>query len=106
MVEQLTWKTNFRNPFLTGNDQLTVTEDGLYFLYLQVTFESKQSYNVTVKVRDEVILSQINQNKPSTGLMGKGITLSKGHYLTVTCKPAAKIKPKPEETYLGIIKIG
>lgn len=111
-LEQLKWKSNSQEDFI--DRRLTFQKDGLYFLYLQVTLESKQSCNVTVEVKGDPkmsierlsLSSQISQTKPSTGLMGKGFPATKGDYLTVTCKPPAKIKRSPTETYLGVIKIG
>ncbi|KAA0705236.1 hypothetical protein E1301_Tti019556 [Triplophysa tibetana] len=114
MEEQLKWKSNSDEDFIDLKKLLTFQKDGLYFLYLQVTLESKQSCNVTVEVKGDPkmsierlsLSSQISQTKPSTGLMGKGFPATKGDTLTVTCKPAAKIKRSPSETYLGVIKIG
>ncbi|KAI7803544.1 tumor necrosis factor ligand superfamily member 18 [Triplophysa rosa] len=109
MVE-LKWQTNSRHDFITVKERLTFNKDGQYFLYLQVTLESKQSCNVTVEVKGQssprvILSSQISQTKPSTGLMGKGFPVTKGDHLTVNCNPATKIKKTPTETYLGVIKI-
>ncbi|XP_056609570.1 tumor necrosis factor ligand superfamily member 18 [Triplophysa dalaica] len=112
MLDRLKWKSNSQEDFI--DRWLTFQKDGLYFLYLQVTLESKQSCNVTVEVKGDPkmsierlsLSSHISQSKLSTGLMGKGFPATKGDSLTVTCKPLAKIKRSPTETYLGVIKIG
>lgn len=106
-VDRLKWKTNFLD-FITGGEQLTIKEDGLYFLYLQVTLIPKQNHTVTVEVnnKDPILSSQITQTKPSTGLMGKGFTFTKGDKLSVTCTPGGHIINSPTQTYLGVIKIG
>ncbi|XP_051572464.1 uncharacterized protein LOC127451653 [Myxocyprinus asiaticus] len=109
-VEQLRWKTNLPG-FIEGKNQLKIEEDGLYFIYMQVTLdprEPEQNYNVTVQLNnpDELILiAYINRSTLSTGLMGKGTVLTKGNTLRVTCTPKAKIKISAFETYLGVIKL-
>lgn len=106
MVELLKWKI-----VNTGiiKEQVEVKYDGLYFLYLQVTLgpEMKENYTITMQSkRHQVILKGlINGSKPSTGFMGKGVKLSRGDVLNVSCTPKAKILNHHTETYLGVIKL-
>ncbi|XP_051570888.1 uncharacterized protein LOC127450656 [Myxocyprinus asiaticus] len=109
-MKQLRWETNLPG-FIEGTDLLRIKEDGLYFIYLQVTLDSwepEHNYIVTVKLdgSDSFILKgHINGLTLSTGLMGKGTSLNKGSTLSVHCTPEAKIKNSASETYLGVIKL-
>ncbi|XP_039543463.1 tumor necrosis factor ligand superfamily member 18 isoform X2 [Pimephales promelas] len=107
-VELLHWKVA-KPGFIEGQDQLKVKDDGLYFLYLQVTLDSdmKDNYTITMQTERNKVISKglINGSKISTVFMAKGIKLSRGDTFNVTCEPKAKIKTNHAETYLGVIKL-
>ncbi|XP_066530232.1 tumor necrosis factor ligand superfamily member 18 [Hoplias malabaricus] len=105
---ELRWQNNSRQ-----NISVKVQKDGDYFLYLQVTLEKMKPENlyiVTVDIcgpdnqRDKKVLEgHITGSQPSTGFMGKGLSLSQGTVLKVTCNFSAIVDYK--NTYLGMIKL-
>ncbi|XP_056308264.1 tumor necrosis factor ligand superfamily member 18 [Danio aesculapii] len=108
-VELLQWNT-VAEKFIEGEEELMVKEDGLYFLYLQVTLDPKKKENHTVTVQTKnqsvILKGYINGSNLSTGFMATGIYLDGKDTFYVTCKPKAKIQNSHTETYMGVIKLG
>ncbi|TRY57511.1 hypothetical protein DNTS_023469, partial [Danionella cerebrum] len=107
-VELLEWETVYEK-FIKGRTQLTVTESGMYFLYLHVTLRAQKPENRTIyvktKSRNVILKAHISASNLSTGFMGVGIALNGGDTFNVTCSPKATIKNHHTETYLGVIKL-
>ncbi|XP_035380778.1 tumor necrosis factor ligand superfamily member 18 isoform X1 [Electrophorus electricus] len=100
--------------FPEGNitQHIEVEHDGNYFLYLQLTLQSTNTgVNYLIEVKrvlegdqhDVILKRHINKSENSTGLMGKGLLLSAGTNVHVTCKPATQFSK--QDTYLGMIKL-
>lgn len=98
-----------------GKD-IGITEDGSYFLNLQVTLKtSKCPCNgtrgsecmVSVKYKNVVLLQGwINTNTCSTGLLGKVVVLSGGDNLEFTINmPSNEIDERESLTHLDIIML-
>ncbi|NP_001122290.1 tumor necrosis factor ligand superfamily member 18 [Danio rerio] len=108
-VELLQWNT-VEERFIKGEGQLTVTQGGAYFLYLQVTLDSRKKENHTITVQTQkqnvILKGYINGSNLSSGFLATGIYLDDDDTFNVTCKPKAKIQNSHIETYMGVIKLG
>ncbi|XP_049331718.1 tumor necrosis factor ligand superfamily member 18 [Astyanax mexicanus] len=107
---ELRWKDEKHE----SNKRVELTEDGIYFFYLQVTLQSRDpsvNYTVLVEVFDtkenvykEILLTgHINGSQLSTGFMGKAFHSPSKRSLKVVYKPKATLDG--DNTYVGIIKL-
>ncbi|XP_041719260.1 uncharacterized protein LOC121550900 [Coregonus clupeaformis] len=106
------WKTQSKakNVASLNGGSLTISQDGCYFLYLQVTLETLKpqevsgQYIVRVNKTNGVLLEgRITNTSLSTGFLGKVVDLAASDILTVTVSPHARINTTHTATYLGII---
>ncbi|KAK6312090.1 hypothetical protein J4Q44_G00177540 [Coregonus suidteri] len=106
------WKTQSKakNFASLNGGSLTISQDGCYFLYLQVTLETLRpqkvsgQYIVRVNKTNGVLLEgRITNTSLSTGFLGKVVDLAASDILTVTVSPDARINTTHTATYLGII---
>ncbi|XP_018583486.1 tumor necrosis factor ligand superfamily member 18 [Scleropages formosus] len=97
-----------------GEKSLEISQDGRYFLYIQVTVQKPDQdsfYTVKVSKHNDQTQSKVlledcfrgkNSNEsPSTGFLGRQVQLSVGDKLSVTCSPSALINTTDTATYLG-----
>uniref|UniRef100_A0A3B1JWT6 TNF superfamily member 18 n=1 Tax=Astyanax mexicanus TaxID=7994 RepID=A0A3B1JWT6_ASTMX len=84
-----------------SNKRVELTEDGIYFFYLQVTLQSRDP---SENVYKEILLTgHINGSQLSTGFMGKAFHSPSKRSLKVVYKPKATLDG--DNTYVGIIKL-
>uniref|UniRef100_A0A4W5QSP3 THD domain-containing protein n=1 Tax=Hucho hucho TaxID=62062 RepID=A0A4W5QSP3_9TELE len=90
------WKTQSKaNHFVSlKNGSLTISQDGRYFLYLQVTLETPRPHEVSgqhivrVNKTNRLLLEvRMTNTSLSTGFLGRAVDLAASDILTVTVSP-------------------
>lgn len=98
-------------PLSVQQENLMVNFYGHYFLYLQVTLQTKDAPKVAptvwVKQGEKTLLESVLTKRDTrgaltTGFLGRQVVLSEGKNITVSCSSASHINTTDTATYLGV----